>query len=112
MGFDLKNTSPKKKSATGRQSKLRPGAKATNKPENQKAGQRTKPIQTLEGSELRYRCLCKTAQNGILILDAEMGMIEDVNPYLTKNATLGRENRVLEIKREVGEFLGEAGQPR
>ncbi len=36
----------------------------------------------LIASELRYRRLFETAQDGILILDAETGMVEDVNPYL------------------------------
>ena len=35
-------------------------------------------------SELRYRRLFETAQDGILILDAETGMVVDVNPFLTK----------------------------
>lgn len=36
----------------------------------------------LEESELRYRRLFETAQDGILILDAESGKIIDVNPFL------------------------------
>ena len=36
----------------------------------------------LEASELRYRRLFETAQDGILILDAETGKIIDVNPFL------------------------------
>ncbi len=40
--------------------------------------------QTLEESELRYRRLFESAQDGILILDAKTGMIEDVNPFLVK----------------------------
>ncbi len=36
----------------------------------------------LEVSELRYRRLFETAQDGILILDAETGRIIDVNPFL------------------------------
>ena len=35
-------------------------------------------------SELRYRRLFETAQDGILILDADSGMIEDVNPFMMK----------------------------
>jgi diguanylate cyclase (GGDEF)-like protein/PAS domain S-box-containing protein len=38
---------------------------------------------TLQDSELRYRRLFETAQDGILILDADTGQITDVNPYLT-----------------------------
>ncbi len=41
-------------------------------------------MQTLQDSELRYRRLFETAQDGILILDAKTGMIDDVNPYLVK----------------------------
>ena len=33
-------------------------------------------------SETKYRRLFESAQDGILILDAESGLITDVNPYL------------------------------
>ncbi len=33
-------------------------------------------------SELRYRRLFESAMDGILILDAQSGMVTDVNPYL------------------------------
>ncbi len=36
----------------------------------------------LRKSELRYRCLFETAQDGILILDGATGEIMDVNPFL------------------------------
>lgn len=36
----------------------------------------------VEDSELRYRRLFETAQDGILILDAKTGQITDVNPFL------------------------------
>lgn len=39
-------------------------------------------MQNLKDSELRYRRLFETAQDGILILDAETGAIADVNPFL------------------------------
>jgi PAS domain S-box-containing protein len=35
-------------------------------------------------SELRYRRLFETAKDGILILDAETGIVVDVNPFLTE----------------------------
>ncbi len=38
----------------------------------------------LSASELRYRRLFETAQDGILILDAATGMVVDVNPFLIK----------------------------
>src|SRR5207253_9831075 len=37
---------------------------------------------SLEASELRYRRLFETMQEGILILDADTGKIIDVNPFL------------------------------
>ena len=37
---------------------------------------------TFKNSELRYRRLFEAAQEGIMILNAETGRIEDVNPYL------------------------------
>lgn len=38
--------------------------------------------QQLSISEVRYRRLFETAKDGILILDAETGMVVDVNPFL------------------------------
>jgi PAS domain S-box-containing protein len=38
--------------------------------------------EALRASELRYRRLFETAQDGILILDAQTGQITDVNPFL------------------------------
>ena len=39
---------------------------------------------TLAASELRYRRLFEAAQDGMLILDAETGVIVDVNPFLVE----------------------------
>jgi len=40
--------------------------------------------EALVASELRYRRLFESAKDGILILDAETGMIVDVNPFLVE----------------------------
>ena len=40
--------------------------------------------QALRNSELSYRRLFEAAQDGILILDADSGRINDANPFLTK----------------------------
>ncbi|MGA2262546.1 MAG: sigma 54-interacting transcriptional regulator, partial [Acidobacteriota bacterium] len=40
--------------------------------------------EALKSSEKRYRRLFETAQDGILILDAETGQISDVNPFLVE----------------------------
>jgi PAS domain S-box-containing protein len=41
-----------------------------------------KTEEVLRASEIRYRRLFETAKDGILILDAQTGMIDDVNPFL------------------------------
>jgi PAS domain S-box-containing protein len=45
----------------------------------------------LRASEVRYRRLFEAAQDGILILDAETGMVVDVNPFLIKLLGFSRE---------------------
>jgi diguanylate cyclase (GGDEF)-like protein/PAS domain S-box-containing protein len=56
-------------------------------------------------SELHYRRLFETAQDGILILDAETGRITDVNPFLKE--MLGYSENELLGKRlwEIGAFI-------
>ena len=61
-------------------------------------------MQKLKDSELRYRRLFETARDGILILDANTGMIEDVNPYLIKILGYSREEFVKKKLWEVGAF--------
>ena len=46
--------------------------------------ERTRAEEALVASEVRYRSLFETAQDGILILDADTGRIADVNPFLVK----------------------------
>ena len=45
----------------------------------------------LTASEIRYRGLFESAKEGILILEAETGMVLDVNPYLIKLLSFSRE---------------------
>jgi two-component system sensor histidine kinase/response regulator len=58
----------------------------------------------LRDSELRYRRLFETAQDGIFLLDAKSGQITDVNPYLI--SMLGYSHREFLGKKlwEVGPF--------
>jgi len=46
-------------------------------------GKRRSASNALKVSELRYRRLFEAAQDGILILNANTGQIDDVNPFLT-----------------------------
>lgn len=59
---------------------------------------------SLRDSELRYRRLFEAAQDGILILDATTGMIEDVNPYLMNMLGYSRAEFVEKKLWEVGAF--------
>jgi PAS domain S-box-containing protein/putative nucleotidyltransferase with HDIG domain len=61
-------------------------------------------VQKLRESELRYRRLFEAAQDGILVLDAKTGMIEDVNPYLIKMLGYSREEFIKKKLWEVGAF--------
>lgn len=60
--------------------------------------------QSLINSELRYRRLFESAQDGILILDAKTGSISDVNPYLIDMLGYSREEFVEKKLWEVGAF--------
>jgi len=61
-----------------------------------------------EASEGRYRRLFETAKEGILILDAETGRIDDVNPYLTDLTGYSREDLLHRRLWEIGPFRGVA----
>ncbi len=65
---------------------------------------RTGVEQSLKNSELRYRRLFESAQDGILILNAETGSISDVNPYLIAMLGYSREEFVEKKLWEVGAF--------
>jgi PAS domain S-box-containing protein len=60
--------------------------------------------QLLRNSELRYRRLFESAQDGILILNAKTGSISDVNPYLIDMLGYSREEFVEKKLWEVGAF--------
>jgi PAS domain S-box-containing protein len=58
----------------------------------------------LRASEVRYRRLFETAKDGILILDAETGMIVDVNPFLVEMLGFSHEQFVGKAIWEIGLF--------
>jgi PAS domain S-box-containing protein len=55
-------------------------------------------------SEIRYRRLFEAAQDGILILDADTGNIDDVNPFLSKLLGYEREELIGKNLWEIGAF--------
>ncbi len=59
---------------------------------------------SLQVSEARYRRLFETAQDGILILDADTGQITDVNPYLVKMLGYAQEDFLGKKLWEIGSF--------
>jgi PAS domain S-box-containing protein len=58
----------------------------------------------LGSSELRYRRLFETAKDGILILDAETGMVVDVNPFLIEMLGFSHEQFLGKAIWELGFF--------
>jgi PAS domain S-box-containing protein len=46
--------------------------------------ERTRAEEAMRASEVRYRRLFEAAKDGIIILDADTGMIMDINPYLVQ----------------------------
>lgn len=61
-------------------------------------------------SELRYRRLFETAQDGILILSFETGIIQDVNKFLIDILGYTKEELLTKHLWEVGLFANEAAQ--
>jgi two-component system, cell cycle sensor histidine kinase and response regulator CckA len=60
--------------------------------------------QALRASELNYRRLFESAQDGILILDADTGRINDVNPFLVKLLDFSRDEMVGKTVGELSPF--------
>ena len=60
--------------------------------------------EALKVSETRYRRLFETAQDGILILDAETGQISDVNPFLIEMLGYSHEEFLGKKLWEIGPF--------
>ena len=60
--------------------------------------------EALKASETRYRRLFETAQDGILILDAETGQITDVNPFLVEMLGYSHEDFLGRELWEIGAF--------
>ena len=58
----------------------------------------------LIASETRYRRLFESAQDGILILDAESGLVVDANPFMTELTGFAREDFLSKHLWEIGPF--------
>jgi PAS domain S-box-containing protein len=61
-------------------------------------------MEALRASEVRYRRLFETAKDGILILNAETGLIVDVNPFLVKMLGFSHEQLMGKAIWEIGFF--------
>jgi PAS domain S-box-containing protein len=58
----------------------------------------------LSDSEIRYRSLFESTKDGILILNAETGMIVDVNPFLIDLLGYSKEEFIEKSIWEIGAF--------
>ncbi len=65
---------------------------------------RQRAIQALQISETRYRRLFETAQDGILIIDADTAQIADVNPFLIAMLGYSKEEFLGKKLWEIGAF--------
>ena len=63
-----------------------------------------KSEEALKFSEIRYRRLFESAQDGILILDAETGQISDVNPFMVEMLGYSHEEFLGKKLWEIGPF--------
>ena len=66
--------------------------------------QRTKAEHARDASEIRYRRLFESAKDGILILDAQTGEIEDANPFMSQLLGYPREHFLGKQLWEIGLF--------
>jgi PAS domain S-box-containing protein len=66
--------------------------------------ERKKMVEALQVSEIRYRRLFETAQDGILILDGDTGQIIDVNPFLLAMLSYAHEYFIGKRLWEIGAF--------
>jgi diguanylate cyclase (GGDEF)-like protein/PAS domain S-box-containing protein len=64
--------------------------------------ERHEAAEALEVSEVRYRRLFETAKDGIIILNAESGTIDDINPFLEDMLGYSRESLVGKKLWEIG----------
>lgn len=65
---------------------------------------RKRAEEALISSETRYRRLFESAKDGIIILDAETGMIQDVNPYLIDLLGFTKEQIINKAIWDIGAF--------
>jgi PAS domain S-box-containing protein len=65
-------------------------------------------VQAILASEVRYRRLFETAQDGIIILDADTGQVVDANPFMKHLLGYSQEEFLGKKLWEIGPFKGEA----
>jgi formate hydrogenlyase transcriptional activator len=99
----VKKTSPKKQELLLEMKGLRKNLDAAERRINDLTNQKLSE-EALKISETRYRRLFETAQDGILILDAETGQISDVNPFLIKMLNYSYEDFLGKKLWEIGPF--------
>ena len=66
--------------------------------------EKTRALEAMVASELRYRRLFESAKDGILILEAANGQIIDINPFLTQMLGYAKEDLMGKQLWEIGIF--------
>ncbi|MDP1676456.1 MAG: PAS domain-containing sensor histidine kinase [Bacteroidota bacterium] len=72
---------------------------------NKHGATHSQTMNDVRDSEIRYRRLFETSQNGILILDAESGAITDANPFLREMLGYASEELIGKRLWEIGAFV-------
>ncbi len=76
----------------------------SNRAKSKSAKKRKQTKGELSASEIRYRRLFESAQDGILILDTDSGLIVDVNPFLIELLGYPREEFIGKALWDIGPF--------
>ena len=70
----------------------------------ERAIEQSRMEKSLRDSEVRYRRLFEAARDGILIMDADTGLVIDVNPFLEDLLGYSREEMVGKNQSDIGAF--------
>jgi PAS domain S-box-containing protein/putative nucleotidyltransferase with HDIG domain len=101
---DYSGRVPPLRGQAGTKGRQKTKSTAADWPRSARAAAKKPATSGLKASETRYRRLFEAAQDGILILDARTGMIDDVNPFLIKMLGYPRTELVKRKLWEVGAF--------
>lgn len=88
----------------GQDTRIKQVEKRTDQANTRTEQAEARSVQAILASELRYRRLFETAQDGILILDAETGQVVDANPFMKDLLGYSQEEFLGKKLWEIGPF--------